>query len=201
MDHAAPRPPLLLDLGNVLVDLDFERFVAAAATASPRSPGEIRDRYILGEAKRSYERGLATSAAFFAELAAWLRWPAGRRADLVRCWCDIFTATPGAEAAVRRLAAARPLWVLSDTNPAHLVWCRSRWPWFGLCARWIVSCETGRLKADVGAFAPVVAAALPHDSPLVFYDDLPANVAAARREGLDGRLFTGWAAALAELDR
>lgn len=192
------RPPLILDLGNVLVSLDFERFVQGAAAHSDRTADAIRDRYILGEPKRRYERGEVQCAAFFAEMARWLRWPDGAAADLQRTWCDIFTPVPGAEAALSRLAADWDLWLLSDTNPAHLRWCRQRWPWLERCRRFFVSHEQGLLKAEAGGFAAVRAAAGLQQAP-IFYDDLPHNVHAARAAGLDGRLFRDWPAVLAEL--
>lgn len=191
------RPPLVLDLGNVLVDLDFEHFVQGAAATSPRPAGDIRARYIAGESKRRFERGEVATDAFFAEMAAWLAWPAGREDELVTIWCDIFTATPGAQDALERLARTWPVWMLSDTNPAHLDWCLGRWPWLARCERRFVSYDHGRLKAETGGFAPVLAAA--GGARPVFYDDLPANVSAARAAGLDARLFTGWHAALRAL--
>jgi len=191
------RPPLVLDLGNVLVTLDFERFVRGAAGGSPRTLDAIRERYILGEAKFRYERGATDCAAFFAEMSSWLGWPDDAEPELRRVWCDIFEAAPGAEAAVIRLSESWRLWLLSDTNPAHLAWCRHRWPWLDHCERFFVSHEQGRLKAEPGGFEPIVAAAGDHRP--IFYDDLPANVEAARHAGVDGRLFRNWDQAMAEL--
>ncbi len=195
-----PRPPLILDLGNVLVTLDFDRFVQGAAARSPRSASAIRHRYILGDAKRRYERGEVGCEAFFAEMAAWLAWPDDEPDSLRRTWCDIFEAAPGAEDALAELASHWDLWLLSDTNASHLAWCRGRWPWLDRCGRRFVSCREGRLKAEADGFAAVLAAAGPGCRP-IFYDDLPANVSAARAAGLDGRLFTDWGAALADLRR
>lgn len=194
MDH---RPPLLLDLGNVLVSLDFERFVQGAALRSPRSPDAIRERYIRGEPKRRYERGEVGSDVFFDEMAGWLSWPDDAWGDLRRTWCDIFAPVAGAEAALQTLADRWQPWLLSDTNPAHLDWCRRRWPWLAACRRFFVSHEQGRLKADPGGFDAVREAL--GGAGAVFYDDLPQNVAAAQVAGFDGRLFTTWEAALAEL--
>lgn len=191
------RPPLVLDLGNVLVDLDFERFVQGAAAVSARGADAIRERYIQGEPKRRYERGEIDCTEFFGEMARWLAWPAADHAGLRRIWCDIFDATPGAETAMTILGGTWRLWLLSDTNPTHLAWCRGRWPWLNLCERFFVSHEQGRLKAEAGGFGPVVAAA-PQERP-IFYDDLPANVQAARRAGVDGRLFRSWDTVLREL--
>lgn len=191
-----PRPPLVLDLGNVLVSLDFERFVRRAAERSGRPADLVRDRYILGEPKRRYERGAIDCEAFFDEMAGWLVWP-GTMAELREIWSDIFVPFPGAEAALQRLSADWSLWLLSDTNPTHLAWCLARWPWLEVCERRFVSHEQGCLKSEPEGFAPVMAAA--DGTTPIFYDDLPHNVEAARRAGLDGRLFTGWQEALAEL--
>lgn len=191
------RAPLLLDLGNVLVSLDFERFVQGAAASSPRTADAIRERYIHGEPKRRYERGEVSCDTFFADMADWLSWPDNARDDLWRAWCDIFVPVAGAEAALRSLTDHWQPWLLSDTNPAHLSWCRQRWPWLDGCCRFFVSHELGRLKAEPGGFDAVGEAL--NGVGAIFYDDLPRNVAAARAAGLDGRLFTTWDAALADL--
>jgi len=191
--------PVVLDLGNVLIAVEFQRFVHRVAALTGRAPTGIAERWVTGPAKRRYERGELTGREFFGAMAADLGWPAERRNDLLCAWTDIFSPVPGAAATVADLAARGPVWLLSDTNPVHLRACRRRWPWLDRCCRSFVSWRTGRLKAEPGGFAAVLAAAPCPPGQLVFLDDLPANVAAARAAGLDARLFRGWDTGRAEL--
>jgi putative hydrolase of the HAD superfamily len=192
---SARVPLTVLDLGNVLIRVHFERFVAHAAALSGRDAGEVAERWVTGPAKLRYERGDLTSRAFFDAMTRDLGLPASRRRDLVAAWCDIFTAEPGAAAAVSALARCGPVWLLSDTNPLHERWCRHRWPWLDRCARRLVSWRRGILKAEPGGFDGLIAAAGRPAGEIRFVDDQPANVAAARRAGLRAHRFEGWPAA------
>ncbi len=191
---AAP-PPVLLDLGNVLVRVHFERFLDRMQALSGQPAATIATRWVHGPRKVLYESGRIPSRRFFATMARDLDLPPGRRHQLVAAWADIFTPMPGAAAAVADLAARGPVWLLSDTNAIHHCWCRRHWPWLGLCSRQVVSWRRGCLKAAPGAFAELVAGMAHPPGAVVFLDDLPANVDAARAAGLDARLFTGWPAA------
>jgi putative hydrolase of the HAD superfamily len=188
-------PLTVLDLGNVLVSVHFERFVEHAAAVSGRDAGDVAGRWVTGPAKLRYERGDLTSRGFFDAMTRDLGLTADRRRDLVAAWCDIFTAEPGAAAAVSALARRGPVWLLSDTNPLHERWCRHRWPWLDLCTRRLVSWRRGLLKAEPGGFGGLIAAAGRPPGEIRFVDDQPANVAAARRAGLQAHRFTGWPAA------
>ncbi len=185
-------PPVLLDLGNVLVRVHFSRFADRAAALSGIPAATIAARWAQGPRKALYESGRIGSGRFFTAMARELGLPAARRGELVTAWADIFGPVPGAASAVAALAARGPVWLVSDTNAIHHCWCRRRWPWLRLCAPQVVSWRRGCLKAAPGAFAALAASAGRPPGELVFLDDLPANVAAAREAGLDGRLFTGW---------
>ncbi len=178
-------PLLVFDLGNVLVDVDFERWVAGAvaaglaedvARAAPSTPP-----------KHDLDRGRLSPRAFLGGLAG--------DADveaLLKSWTAIFTPRPAAARALAELrAAGRELWMLSDTDPAHFARVLDDHPWLRGFDRYLLSFERGRVKADPGAFdelAAVVAAG----RPVVFWDDRADLVAAARAAGVDARLFTTW---------
>ncbi|MBK8127647.1 MAG: hypothetical protein IPK53_01540 [bacterium] len=76
--------------------LDFERFVSRAAERGVRSREEIRERYIVGESKKRFERGQCTAPEFIEELREFLGWSAttANRERLRLIWCDILTNFP-----------------------------------------------------------------------------------------------------------
>src|SRR5262249_56158488 len=61
---------------------------------------------------------------------------------------------PGIEALVQRLASRLPLYVFSNTNPAHVAHFAPRLrPLLAHFRRTFVSCELGRRKPEAEAFA------------------------------------------------
>jgi len=188
-------PPLfLLDLGNVLLKLDFERFVSRAAERGVRSREEIRERYILGESKKRFERGQCTAAEFIEELRQFLGWSAteANRERLRIIWCDIFDEFPGAREAITQLKQWGRVWVLSDTDPLHMQWVSKYFSWALEVEQVLTSYERGKMKSDPGVFEAIVQEAGIAPEQITFIDDLPKNIEAAHKASITTHLFTKW---------
>lgn len=184
----------LLDLGNVLLKLDFERFVARAAERGGRSRDEIRERYILGESKSRFERGQCTADEFIEEMRAYLGWPKtiSSLEHLREIWCDIFDEMEGAQKAIEQLKELGRVWVLSDTDPLHIQWVAQRFPWALDVERVLTSYARGKLKREAGVFEAIVReVALPAEQ-ILFLDDLQKNLDAAHKASISTHLFTTW---------
>lgn len=191
----------LVDLGNVLLKLDFERFVSRAAERGVRSREEIRERYILGESKKRFERGRCTAAEFIEELREFLKWPKTdtSTARLTETWCDIFDEFPGARESLEQLKQMGRVWVLSDTDPLHIQWVSKNFTWALDVEQVLTSYERGKLKSDPGVFEAIVAeAALPAEQ-ITFIDDLQKNIDAASKARISTHLFTTWERAWGEI--
>lgn len=192
----------VVDLGNVLLQLDFERFVARAAERGTRSREEIRERYIRGESKANFERGQRTSEAFIEELREYLGWPklAANYERLREIWCDIFDEFPGAQEGLEQLKRLGPVWVLSDTDPLHIQWVSRYYSWALEVDQVLTSYERGKLKRDAGSFESLVRLSELKPKQITFIDDFSDNVEAARRAGLSAILFTTWENVWLELE-
>lgn len=182
----------ILDLGNVLVKLHFDRFFKRTAEVSTRSLDEIRERFSNTEYKDQLERGDITETELFAWMVDWLRWPPERKDELIFFWCDIFSAAKGAPEAVQHFKARGPVWILTDAVPSHIDFIRERFPWALAVDRVLTSYERGMCKREPGGFAAIINEAKLPPERILFYDDLQMNVDAARQVGIDARLFTGW---------
>jgi FMN phosphatase YigB (HAD superfamily) len=184
---------IVLDLGNVLLDYNPERFAARLAQiAKGRTADEILERYARGEVKAAFERGQTAEADFFSEMVEWL----GLRVDatpfVMDVWNDVFTPTPGAERAVQLLGEKATLWMLSDTNITHLQFALRRFPFLSQIERIFASFQCGYMKSEPQAFEQIIAATRRDPQEIIFYDDLEPNVATAHSLGIDARLFMGW---------
>lgn len=189
----------LVDLGNVLLKLDFERFVARAAERGSLRDieslrNEIQARYIHGESKSRFERGQCTANQFIEELRDFLNWPKteASRARLREIWCDIFEEFPGARDALEQLKQTGMVWVLSDTDPLHIQWVSTNFSWALDVDQALTSYERGKLKSDPGVFEAIVKeSGLPAEQ-ILFIDDLSKNIEAAHKASITTHLFTTW---------
>ena len=112
---------ILFDLGGVLVEVDHRRALASWAVAAEVPVASLAERYAgRDEAYCAHERGELDDAGYFAHLRSTLQ----LRIDDQRMlggWNAILGAPlPGVELLVRRLARQWPLYVFSNTNPAHV---------------------------------------------------------------------------------
>jgi glucose-1-phosphatase len=185
-DAQAPVGCVLFDLGGLIVD--FRGVEALAAWLGDREPADLWARWLASPAVRAFERGELRPEAFacgliedfglaldpeevLGEIEGWVSGPTAGAIELLD--------------ELRALGPARPLVAcLSNTNPVH-------WPRLerdhGLGDRFdrtFLSHHTGRVKPDPEAFDQVPAALGLEPARVLFFDDQPANVTAARARGL-----------------
>jgi len=185
------RPLHVFDLGGVLVDVDFERFVQAVLARDPSAEPAALRAFCAGPRKLGLDKGRVTPLAFLAALVQELAPSAGPADSLLHAWTDIFLPVPRTAEVLASLSPRSELWLLSDTDPAHFAWILDHFPCVRGFDRFLLSYARGMVKGEPGAFAPLVEQV--HAGRRVrFYDDRPDNVAAARAVGLDARLFEGW---------
>jgi FMN phosphatase YigB (HAD superfamily) len=185
---------VLFDLGGVLLPFDRERRVAAIVEQLGVDADDVRElfegplphRMDLGEADE------ADFAAAFADLSNRPITPATAR-DLLM---SVFE--PPNEELWRLAADLRGTALVGgfSDNPAFVA---SIFPDGAFLEPMIFSAEIGAAKPTDAAFAAAEARLGFGGEGVLFIDDTPANVAAARRRGWDAILFTDNAALFAEL--
>ena len=181
---------LVFDFGGVLVDIDFRRAFSSWAAAGGIPADTVAARFTIDEACCAHERGEIDDHAYFAHLRGALGLPRLSDGQMLAGWLAIIgEPIPGIEPLVRSLASRVPLYVFSNTNPAHVLHFTRRWP--GLLAHFrhlFTSCELGRRKPEAEAFARLSERIGLPPARLAFFDDVEANVAGARRAGLQAHL-------------
>jgi len=191
------EPLHVLDLGNVLLRVDWQVFARGARELLPGADPEQLLAFCVGPEKLQLDRGRLSPLGFLELLARRLGAPEPEAVApaLLGPWTDIFTVLPGAPEAVERLALAGELWLLSDTDPAHVTRALNDHPFLRRFDRYLLSFAEGRVKTDPGAFE-LLAAEVRRGRGVVFFDDREDIVAIARDLGVPTVLFTAWDAAL-----
>ncbi|MDE2605227.1 MAG: HAD family phosphatase [Burkholderiales bacterium] len=184
-----PARAVLFDLGGVLLEIDFGRALAAWQRHSRLAPPQLRERFAFDEPFRRHETGHLDDDAYFAHLR-----------DRLALDCELAQVRAGFDAilvgeigeTVQLLEAVRgqvPCYAISNTNPSHLAQIGRAFPGFLPRFRQVfASHRIGHRKPQPEAFTHVLdAIEVPAHEALLF-DDLPANVEAARALGLQAVL-------------
>ncbi|MFO1217964.1 MAG: HAD family phosphatase [Burkholderiaceae bacterium] len=187
---------LLFDLGGVLVD---STGLAALKRLLPHwREADIATRWHGSAAVGRFERGVVDTERFAREFLA--EWPIEMAPD---AFIAAFTAWvtgfyPGALELLARLRRRHTLACLSNTNAAH-------WAHMGrdldVFHHRIASHLVGHMKPEPEIYARALEQLGVAAGEVHFFDDLPANVAAAREAGMQAHQVRGVAETAAALRR
>lgn len=173
---------LLFDLGGVLIELGS---LSEMMATSPQSDEDIWQGWTRSPSVRLFESGGCTSTEFAENMVVEfeLSITAGEFIEKFRQWPR--RTYPGAQSLLDKLSGEFHLVCLSNTNHTH-------WEGF-LCDQEIMasfsdaflSHQTGVLKPDEAAFSRVLDNLSVAPEAILFFDDNPGNVSAARKMGLN----------------
>ena len=179
---------VVFDLGRVLIDVDFERFVHAIGHDEP-TRAALR-AFTSGDDKLSSDRGRISPRELAQRAIASIH--INTQTDtFLRAWVDIFRPFSRARRAIAALRDRTELWMLSDTDPLHFHRAFEDYDYVRGFDRYLLSYVEGRLKRDAGAFAPLAERARA-GARVVFIDDVADHVERARAAGVDAVLFRAW---------
>lgn len=182
---AAPVRAVLFDLGGVVLDFDVQRALAAWSRHSRLPLAQLRENFSIDDAYRAHETGALTDDAYFDYVRERLALECDG-AVVREGWNGIFIAEIAET--VRMVEAIRPgvpRYAISNTNASHIAEIQRAFP--GLLARFdrvFASHEIGHRKPDAAAFEHVLREVGVPAGEVLLFDDLVANVEAARALGM-----------------
>jgi len=193
-----PRETLLFDLGGVLIDFSGFDELGRLLPGRP-SRAEVRDRWIRSPSVIRFERGEISSHEFADGVVREL----GLDLSLDR-FIALFVSWargpyPGARSLLEQLRTRHRVACLSNSNALHTPVHRRNLE--GVVDTFYFSDEIGQVKPDREVFEHVIRDLSVPPSHIVFFDDTPVNVEAARSAGLRAYEVDGIGALRAELHR
>ena len=183
------RPTVIFDLGGVLVSVDFMRACARLEQLGAASAALIYETISKGEDKAAFDSGRLSPQQFAARFCATIgaRIPYTEFADI---WCDIFAEQTQVTSLLAPIAQKADLVLLSNTDPLHFDYVRNHYDFLAKFGRMLLSFEVGHVKPARQIFERALGA-VPKGGRMIYFDDVPDYVAAARGCGLRAEQFVG----------
>jgi FMN phosphatase YigB (HAD superfamily) len=178
---------VIFDLGGVLLSVDFMRACKRLEAAGGAPAAIIRDAIASGADKLSFDTGRLSPQQFAARFCAAIgvRLPYAEFADI---WCDIFAEQREVTGLLDQIIAKADLVLLSNTDPLHLDYVRSHYGFLKKFGRMVLSYEIGHAKPARQIFERAVGLIAP-GTTMIYFDDVPEFVSAARACGLPAEQF------------
>ena len=180
---------IILDLGGVIVPLDFEKGFAAIAGRCPYPPSEIPKLIGGTDLVAEFECGRIDGDAFIERLSTLLKLKVERE-EFFRLWNSIFvleSLIP--EGLLQALRKNYRMLLLSNTNILHFSMLRDAFPLLGHFDDYVLSYEVGAMKPSPKIYREAIWRARCQPAECFFTDDVATYVEAAKREGIDAVQF------------
>ena len=170
----------IFDIGNVLVRFRPGQAEDALARLGMSSGSDLDALPALG---LRYERGDLERGQFLAAVGEVLGY-AGPEEDLSRAWQEIFEPNRPMWRLIEALHGHYPLYLLSNTNCLHHEYLAREYRVFEKFADGVFSYRVKLMKPEPEIFALALRQFGVKAGSTIYFDDLPANVEAARAAGL-----------------
>ena len=192
---------LIFDLGGVILPLDYERGYAAIAPACGLPVEEIPRRIAATGLIEPFETGRIGGREFARRIGEALGLKLTYE-EFCKVWSAIFPPeTLIREELFAELAGLYRLLLLSNTNEIHFEYIRKNYGFVRYFDDFVVSYEVGAMKPAPEIYRAAIRAAGCAPQECFFTDDVPENVEAARRHGIDAAVFTSEQRLRGELER
>ena len=179
---------LLCDYGEVLSGPQPGGVVEAMAAIAGMAVTEFRDAY--WEHRPAYDRGDIDAAAYWSATIG--RHPGARLGELVDAdaagWLH---PNPASVEGARRAAGRGMRLAILSNAPLEVARAIDGQGWLAPFAPRIFSCDLRAVKPEPAAYTAALALLGARPDEVVFVDDRPVNVEAARAVGIRAEVFTG----------
>lgn len=183
----------IFDLGNVIVDIDFNRVLGTWSDFSRVPLATLQQSFTMGEAFHQHERGEISDEVFAEKLCHEMALPLSY-AQFSHGWQAIFVGIrPDVIAIMHKLREqGHRVVVLSNTNRLHTTFWPDEYPEVKAAADKIyLSQEMGMRKPEARIYQAVLQAEGFSAADAIFFDDNVDNIEGANQLGITSILVTG----------
>jgi FMN phosphatase YigB (HAD superfamily) len=177
----------LLDLGNVIIKVDFQPFFVWLSTKGKFSNPSEYDFFVKSSLFYDFEFGQISRKDFHHRASQLLGLSVGV-SEFEEKFCDIF---PGYVDGIEEFFATfnEPLYCLSNTNEIHLDYLRKKFPLILSFHSLFSSYDLQKRKPYPGIYREVANRLDVSPERVIFFDDVMPNIEGAKKAGLKAHLF------------
>ncbi|GDX07849.1 glucose-1-phosphatase [Buttiauxella selenatireducens] len=183
----------IFDLGNVIVDIDFNRVMGVWSDYSRVPLANLQKSFVMGDAFKRHERGQISDEEFAQAVCdemgmalSFDQFSAGWQAIFVGLRPDVIAIMNKLREQGHRVV------VLSNTNRLHTYFWPGEYPQIGQAADKIyLSQEMGMRKPDAEIYQKLLETEGFSADQAVFFDDNADNIKGAQQLGITSILVTG----------
>ena len=183
----------IFDLGNVIVDIDFNRVLGTWSDLARVPLAQLKQRFTMGEAFHQHERGEISDEAFAKAMCHDLELPLSYE-QFAHGWQAVFVALrPEVIDIMQTLCEqGHRVVVLSNTNALHTTFWPDEYPQIYAAADHVyLSQEMGMRKPEARIYQRVLELEGFSAADAVFFDDNADNIEGANQLGIASVLVTG----------
>lgn len=183
----------IFDLGNVIVDIDFNRVLGSWSDFSRVPLATLKQSFTMGDAFHQHERGEISDEQFAEKLCHEMDLPLSYE-QFSHGWQAIFVGVrPEVIAIMHKLREqGHRVVVLSNTNRLHTTFWPDEYPEVKAAADKIyLSQEMGMRKPEARIYQAVLHAEGFSAADAIFFDDNVDNIEGANQLGITSILVTG----------
>ncbi len=190
---------ILLDIGNVIVSVDFLRFCKGVLSDGSSDLQAVFRKYCEGELKMKFEQGIIAPLDYLCMIGRDSLTRSMSHGEIRERWQDVFSPMEGAADGVELLSREHQLWIMSDTDPLHFAFLLTKYPLLRERERYYLSYEHGFMKNSPDAFRHVLQDSGIAAHEFILIDDKPENCKAAESVGIKSIRFETWPATITVL--
>jgi putative hydrolase of the HAD superfamily len=189
---------LIFDLGNVIIDIDYQGSLSRIKQELPEAIHSKVDNFYRTDFHREYEMGMIDSASFRAEVRTYFEadWE-DQKVDFL--WNSLLGKIPAERIElIKKLRKTYQVGVLSNTNHIHILKVNEILKAdhglenFDPIFDWVfLSHEMGLAKPSLEIYERLVNELHTTPDRVIFFDDLPANIGGASEAGIRAIHVTG----------
>lgn len=174
---------LIFDLGNVIVNVDENKFFEKSAMDSNKAVSYIKKYYESSPSRKAFQRGEISPKQFYHEIAADLNLKMGFN-GFKNAWCDIFTLNKNMERFIKNIKKDFKLILLSNTDKLHFEHIKNKYEIIRIFDEYVLSYKVGYRKPNPLIFLNALKKSKAMPFNCAYVDDIPQFVYVARLMGI-----------------
>jgi putative hydrolase of the HAD superfamily len=183
---------VIFDLGNVLLKFDFTVAARRLEKVCSGDPMEVFNVLKDSNLARDWDMGILSPEDFYTGIQRHTGCKLSLE-EFLPIWNEIFTEDRGTINLAMEVKKDHKIMILSNTNPWHVAYIRTRYPWVRDFDGIIASCDVRLMKPDRAIYELSLEKAGVRPEESIFIDDLERNVAGAKAAGMGALHFSGHA--------